>query len=79
MTESPRSLRALHDAQRNARQLVVDGVQWLVYELPPTSFDRRSTPSLVFESETTVRRVRDFPADWRTLGDAELIALSWAI
>jgi hypothetical protein len=31
---------------------------------------------LVFESDAIVRTVRTFPADWRTLSDAELIAIS---
>jgi hypothetical protein len=49
-----------------ARRIVADGVAWLVYELPATAFDRRNTPSLVFESEATLRRVREFPPEWRT-------------
>jgi hypothetical protein len=59
-----------------ARQLYVDGDRWLVYELPPMQFDRRSTPSLVFESEHVMRRVRNFPAEWRTLRDEDLFTLS---
>ena len=79
MAERSNSTDLLHEAQRGARQLVVDAVSWLVYELPPTPFDRRTTPSLVFESEGVVRRVRDFPATWRMLSEAELFALSWAV
>ena len=41
--------------------------------------EHRAGPSLVFESETAVRRVRDFPADWRKLSDDDLFALSWTI
>jgi hypothetical protein len=67
----------LRSARRTARQIFVDGVPWLVYELPPAPFDRRSTPSLVFEAENTVRRVRTFPDDWRTLTDEALEELSW--
>jgi hypothetical protein len=67
----------LHSARRTARQIIVDGVPWLVYELPPAPFDRRSTPSLVFEAESTVRRVRTYPDDWRTLSDEALSELSW--
>ena len=69
----------LPEARRGARQLVVDAVRWLVYELPPMPLDRRSTPSLVFESECAMRRVRDFPVNWRMLSDAELFALSWTV
>jgi len=67
----------LRAAQRTARQLVVDGVPWLVYELPATPFDRRSSASLVFESDSTVRRVRNYPTDWRSLTEDVLFALSW--
>lgn len=69
--------RLLREAQRTARQLFVDGEHWRVYELPTTTLDRRTSPSLVFENEMTVRRVRQYPADWRTLNDEELFALSW--
>jgi hypothetical protein len=64
-------------ARRSARQLIVEHLVWLVYELPPAPFDRRSTPSLVFESDDTVRRVRVYPSDWRVLSDHDLYALSW--
>jgi hypothetical protein len=67
----------LRPARRTARQIIVDGVPWLVYVLPPVPFDRRSSPSLVFEAESTVRRVRAFPDDWRTLSDEALEKLSW--
>ena len=67
----------LRAARRDGREIYVDNVPWLVYELPPAPFDRRSSPSLVFESEDTVRRVREYPADWRTLAEDELLALSW--
>lgn len=66
----------LRTAQRNARRLIIEGDTWLVYELP-LEFDRRSSPSLIFEHPMSVRRVRNYPPDWRTLTDAELIALSW--
>ena len=72
--EAPRRLR---EAQDLGRQIEVDHVLWSVYELPPPYFDRRSKPSLIFECETAVRRVRDYPADWRSLSDEELFSLSW--
>jgi hypothetical protein len=68
----------LRAARSAARQVVVDGMPWLVYELPPAPFDRRSSPSLVFESDNTVRRIRTFPAGWRSLSDEALFALSWS-
>lgn len=63
------------EARHAARRFLVEGEEWRVYELAPT-FDRRH-PSLVFESDTSIRRVRSYPADWRTLSDDELFALSW--
>jgi hypothetical protein len=65
-------------AKQSSREIVVDNVLWLVYELPPTAFDRRSGPSLVFESDATMRRVRMYPANWRGLSDEDLLALSWS-
>lgn len=79
MVDTPRSISQIHDLQRTARRVASDGVLWLVYELPPSRFDRRASPSLVFESDMTVRRVRNYPAGWRDLGDDELIALSWTV
>ena len=60
-------------AREQARVLYVEGERWLVYELL-TAYDRRGA-SLVFESENVVRRVRDFPANWRELQDADLVPL----
>lgn len=71
------SFHSLQEAQRAARSLRVEGVPWLVYELPAV-LDRRSSRSLVFESDTAVRRVRQFPPNWRDLSDDELFALSWS-
>jgi hypothetical protein len=36
----------------------------------------RGTDCLIFDSGTTVRRVWSPPADWRSLSDAELLALA---
>jgi len=66
-------------AQRaGAREVAMDGVLWFVYEMPASSLDRRASPSLIFESEETVRRVRVYPENWRELSDVDLFALSWA-
>ena len=73
-----RDLSNLQDAQQSARTLMWDGVLWLVYEFIQ-SLDRRQSPSLIFESDSTVRRVRNYPADWRALSDDQLIALSWTV
>ena len=55
----------------------VEGARWQVYEQAFGDYDRRSGMSLIFTSEAAVRRVRDFPSDWRQLTDEELLALSW--
>jgi hypothetical protein len=69
----------LEELHRTARQLFVDGVLWLAYELPPPPFDRRATASLVFESDAMIRRIRNYPADWRQMEDEQLFALSWQV
>ncbi len=57
--------------------LDVEGTRWQVYEQSFGDYDRRSGMSLIFASEAAVRRVRDFPSDWRLLTDEALLALSW--
>jgi hypothetical protein len=79
MSEFSHPYASLREARRNARQLTLDGELWLVYELPPSPFDRRMTASLVFESAQAMRRVRSFPSAWRDLTDEDLFALSWNV
>lgn len=57
--------------------LDADGACWRVFEQPFADYDRRNGMSLIFASDAAVRRVRDYPADWIGLTDAELVALSW--
>jgi hypothetical protein len=54
-----------------------DGVRWRVFEQPFSDYDRRRGLSLIFASDIAVRRVRDYPADWHTLSEDALHALSW--
>ncbi len=54
-----------------------DGTHWLVYEQAFADYDRRSGMSLIFSSDSAVRRVRDYPADWIRLSDEDLAELSW--
>ena len=79
MSDSSEYRILIQAAFANARRIVVDYVAWLVYELPPAPYDRRSTPSLIFEHEFVMRRVRNFPSEWRALSDDDLLALSWAV
>lgn len=54
-----------------------DGTQWQVSERPFADYDRRRGLSLIFASDSVVRRVREYPAHWLQLSDEDLIALSW--
>ena len=53
-----------------------DGTSWEVHEAKNPDYDRRGGTSLIFESLGAVRRVRNFPAHWMELSDAELVTLS---
>jgi hypothetical protein len=53
-----------------------DGTFWDVKEVANPDYDRRSGSSLIFESINAVRRVRNFPANWVKLSDADLDDLS---
>lgn len=50
-----------------------EGRLWRVRELRFAD----APPSLIFESETGFRRVREYPATWRSLSDTELFDISW--
>jgi len=54
-----------------------DGTRWLVQEVEDP-YSRRSNRSLVFSSDTVMRRVRSYPAHWLELSETELYALSFA-
>ena len=57
------------------RIIVIAGKSWTVSEVvDQTTF----APGLIFTGQGVARRVRDFPADWRTLPDEKLYALSWS-
>ena len=57
--------------------IIVDHEEWRVYELAGGSYDRRASNTLIFESEGVMRRVRNFPENWREMSTAALVALSW--
>ena len=69
----------LRNARLTARRIETEEAHWLVYELPASTLDRRSAPTLVFESEYLMRRLRNYPSDWRELPDDELLAVSWSV
>ena len=64
-------------AVANGRTIETGEGEWRVYELECGQYDRRAGPSLIFESDGVLRRVRDYPPDWRELSDAELMQVSW--
>jgi hypothetical protein len=78
VSDTPHSFDTLRAARREGRRLAAAGVLWLVYEIAPFTYDRYATSSLVFEDDSSVLRVRSFPADWRLLTDEELFALTGA-
>ena len=53
-----------------------EGIYWDVREVKNPEYDRRGGTSLLFDSVHAFRRVRDFPANWATLSEAELAELS---
>ena len=61
-----------------ARTLVdAEGAQWRIFEQAFSDYDRRKGLSLIFASDSAVRRVRAYPANWYDLPDDELLLLSW--
>ena len=68
--------RPIKVGERRRTFSAADGTFWDVREVKNPDYDRRGGSSLIFESVGAVRRVRNFPADWTTLSDAALDALS---
>lgn len=66
-----------NDAPNERTYVDADGGHWRVFEQAFGDYDRRTGVSLIFSSDSAVRRVRDYPADWMSLSDADLAALSW--
>jgi hypothetical protein len=76
-SERRREARASDASDMSRTFIDADGIRWHVHEQAFSEYDRRRGISLIFASEAAVRRVRDYPADWCTLTDAELAELSW--
>lgn len=79
MSEPPIPAQSAQDSSTPPSRSFVDedGAHWTVYEQAFGDYDRRSSLSLVFNSEFAVRRVRNYPANWLELSERELILLSW--
>ena len=76
-TDEPPSMSEARAGSPPVRVIHTLGVEWRVYE-QPSVYDRRTRPDLVFESESVIRRVRDYPTNWTELSDDELLAVSWS-
>ena len=76
-TENGPPAHAAHGAAPVRVFVDADGTRWQVSERPFADYDRRRGLSLIFASDSVVRRVREYPANWFLLSDEELSALSW--
>jgi hypothetical protein len=63
--------------RRAVREFTREGMRWTVREVDARGYDRRGGGALIFASDTAVRLVRDYPADWATRSDDDLLDLSW--
>lgn len=73
-TSEPVRRSAKHDGVTFDR----DGVRWRVYEESGAVVPgARGSACLVFDSDAVIRRVWNYPTEWRALSAAELIAISW--
>lgn len=63
------------EALAHARFVESGDVTWRVYELPALPYDRRKTPTLIFDHEYAMHRVREYPPEWRKLSDRALLAV----
>jgi hypothetical protein len=79
MAEPPISVQSSQDSSTPPSRTFVDddGAHWTVYEHAFGEYDRRSSRSLIFNSDSAVRRVRNYPANWLELSERELMELSW--
>jgi hypothetical protein len=70
--------RVAHATRRDTRTRWIDGdgLRWKVNEVEWAATDRRTGTCLIFDAETVIRRVRDFPSDWYEWSEADLYAVS---
>lgn len=72
------NVSARAEARGRRRVLVQQGVEWMVTECSGAHVPgARGSRCLIFASAEAIRRVWDVPADWYSLPDAALFALSW--
>lgn len=63
-------------APGKVRRISADGLRWIVQEVAAPAFDRRGGTHLLFDGESVMRRLREFPANWHELSDDALYELS---
>lgn len=63
------------EARRQRSLRDPEGNVWTVREVEYADVP----PSLLFEGEGVIRRVRKYPSHWYKLSEAELYALSWKV
>ena len=82
-TMASRAAQSLDRPWRSAPVAFVERIgetylHWSVVEVDAATVPgARGSYCLLFTREECVRRVWDYPADWQSLHDAELAALSW--
>ena len=78
MADKPNDSQPLtqNAAPATVRRISADGLRWVVQEVQAPAFDRRGGTHLLFDGETIMRRVREFPKNWFDLSDEELYELS---
>jgi len=60
----------------NIRRIYADGIEWEIYEQDTTRTPGAThSSSLIFSSQDLVRRLWQYPANWRQLSDHELLEL----
>ena len=63
-------------ARPGERRIIAGRDVWAVYEVPLAEAPQdHAECCLIFESVKIVRRVHDFPRNWRELADAELAGI----
>lgn len=78
MPDNPKDQQQIRQspAPGKVRRISADGLRWVVQEVAAPAFDRRGGTHLLFDGETIMRRVREFPKNWHQLSDEELYELS---
>ena len=69
----------VRNARRSARRIQSADGEWLIFELLTSPLDPRGALALIFESDFAMRILCNYPRDWSSLSDGQLLALGWAV